>query len=253
LDLQLLLVLVIWHFLVFPSSNGYNSYHDRDKGPIGALESPPQPTEQLLLLVNIMDITAIVLALFVNLYFALFVVAFIVVSRIYSNRDIRLKKYPVPAFLLVCLCQGSGVFCANIFGLSSASLFNNSAVIYSAIACYFFIATLYPLTQIYQHEADAGDGVRTVSMVLGKKGTFIFSGTMFLLATLFIYLSFQHRKDLDNFWLFLIVMFPCILFFISWAARSFKNRIHVNFKNTMVMLILSSLLNNLYFLILLIK
>lgn len=253
LNLQLLLVLVIWHFLVFPASNGYNSYHDRDQGPIGVLAAPPPPTVQLLRVANSLDLLAILLSLLINIYFTVLVIAFIAISRLYSSRSVRIKKYPLPAFFIVCLCQGSGVFCANIIGLSSPDLFKDQTIIYSAIACYFFIGTLYPLSQIYQHEADAKDGVRTISMLFGKKGTFIFSGCMFLLATLFIYLSFQHKGELINFWLFDIVMFPAIVFFINWAARSFRNMSHVNFKNTMIMLVLSSALNNIYFLILLIK
>ncbi|MBK8704269.1 MAG: UbiA prenyltransferase family protein [Saprospiraceae bacterium] len=253
LNYQLMLVLIIWHLLVFPSSNGYNSYHDRDEGPIGALEAPPKPTELLLQVANVMDSMAILLSIFINVYFTAFVIVFILVSRLYSNRQVRLKKYPVVAFLIVCLCQGTGVFVANVFGLSSAALFSNPSVVYSAIASYFFVGTIYPLTQIYQHEADAKDGVKTLSMLLGKKSTFVFSGFMFLLATLFIYLSFRDNNLLNNFWLFNIVMLPATIYFISWAIRSFRNTAQVNFKNTMIMLLLSSLLNNIYFLILLIK
>ena len=170
---QLVLVLVIWHLLVFPASNGYNSYNDQDEGPIGGLKAPPKPTRLLLQVSNIMDTTAVLLSLFVNAGFALCLVAYIVTSRLYSYRNVRLKKYPLASFLLVCLGQGSGVFCANIIGLSSGDLFTNPSVVYSAIASYFFIGTIYPLTQIYQHESDSKDDVKTLSMVLGKKGTFI--------------------------------------------------------------------------------
>lgn len=253
LNFQLLLVLIIWHFLVFPASNAYNSYHDRDEGPIGALKAPPMPTEQLLLVANVMDSMAILLSLLINIYFTAFVLCFIVVSRLYSNRKVRLKKYPVAAFLIVCLCQGTGVFIANIFGLSSATLFSSESVVYSAIACYFFIGTIYPITQIYQHESDAKDGVITISLLLGKRRTFIFSGLMFVLATLFIYLSFRNETLLNNFWLFNIVMLPATIYFIVWSIRSFRNEALVNFKNTMTLLVLSSMLNNIYFIILLIK
>jgi len=253
LNFQLVLVIIIWHLLVFPSSNVYNSYHDRDEGPIGALKAPPKPTELALHVANVMDSLAIVLSLLVNIIFTGFVIAFIAVSRLYSNRQVRLKKYPVIAFLIVCLCQGTGVFVANIFGLSSVALFANLSVVYSAIACYFFIGTIYPLTQIYQHEADAKDGVKTLSLLLGKKGTFIFSGFMFVLATLFIYLSFAGKRGMENFWLFNMIMLPATIYFIGWAIRSFRNTAQVNFRNTMRQLVLSSLLNNVYFLILLIK
>jgi 1,4-dihydroxy-2-naphthoate octaprenyltransferase len=253
INFQLLLLLGIWHILVFPASNGYNSYNDQDDGPIGGLAAPPKPTKSLLHIANLLDVSAIMLSLFINYYFTMFVVLYIAASRLYSYRKIRLKKFPVIGFLVVFIFQGAWVFAANVFALSTPTLFNDPNVIFSAIASSFFIGTIYPLTQIYQHDADKKDGVKTLSMLLGQKITFLFSALMFLLATLFIYLSFMKNKTMINFWLFNIVMLPATIYFITWSIRSFKNRVHINFKNTMVMLILSSLLNNIYFLILLIK
>ena len=34
------LIFVILHILVYPASNGYNSYMDRDEGSIGGLKNP---------------------------------------------------------------------------------------------------------------------------------------------------------------------------------------------------------------------
>jgi 1,4-dihydroxy-2-naphthoate octaprenyltransferase len=250
---KLLLVLGIWHLLVFPSSNGYNSYNDADEGPIGGLAAPPRPTRLLLRLANIMDLSAILLSLLVNIWFSVFVAVYILASRLYSSRSIRLKQYPVTGFLVVFIFQGAWVFCANILAFSAGDLFANASVIYSALASSFFIATVYPLTQIYQHEADHKDGVKTLSMLLGIKGTFVFSGTMFALASALIYLSFHTSGTIVNFWLFMAVMLPSTLYFLRWAYRSFHNTTQVTFRNTMIMLVLSSLLNNLFFLILLFK
>ncbi len=253
INYQLFLVLIIWHILVFPSSNGYNSYHDRDQGPIGGLASPPKPTKQLLRVSNMMDGTAILLSLFINFYFAFFVFVYISASRLYSYREIRLKKFPIAGFLIVFFFQGAWVFCANILALSTPGLFLNQSVVISAFACSFFIGTIYPLTQIYQHESDRQDDVHTLSMLLGKKATFIFSGIMFSIATFLIYFSFRSENAIVNFWLFNIVMLPATVYFLSWTIKSYKNTRHVNFKNTMTMLVLSSLLNNIYFILLLIK
>ena len=101
LDFNLLLVFFIWHVLVFPASNGYNSFNDRDEGPIGGLKAPPLPTKALLNLCNVMDGLAILLSLFVNFYFTFFVAIYILISRLYSNKNIRLKKYP----FILCVCS----------------------------------------------------------------------------------------------------------------------------------------------------
>ena len=248
-DLQTGLILCIWHLLVFPASNGYNSYHDRDEGPIGGLAAPPLPTKQLFMLVTAMDGLALLLSFLVSLYFVLFVAVYILASRLYSNRSIRLKKFPIAGFFVVFIFQGAWVFWADILALVPVHLLSNPALIYSSIACSFFIGTVYPLTQIYQHTADQKDGVVTLSLLLGIKGTFIFSAVLFSIATLFVYISFS--GNVHRFLLFNLVMLPSTIYFLVWAWGSFRNASRVNFKNAMRMLILSSLLNNLFFLILL--
>ncbi|MCW3077977.1 MAG: Prenyltransferase [Bacteroidetes bacterium] len=252
-NLSTFLVILIWHVLVFPSSNGYNSYHDRDLGPIGGLASPPQPTNALLYITIAMDLLALILAFVLNAYFVFFILFYILASRLYSNRTIRLKKFPVVGFLIVFVFQGAWIFCANILALSSMTLLFQKPVLFSALAASFFIGTVYPLTQIYQHTADKEDGVTTLSMVLGLKGTFIFSAIMFGIATMLMYLSFSHHNSINNFWLFNIIMLASTIYFFTWSVRSFKNSENVNFKNVMIMLILSSMSNNIFFLILLYK
>jgi len=251
--MQLLLVIAIWHLLVFPASNGYNSFNDEDDGPIGGLANPPKPTRTLLLVANFMDGLAVLLSFFVNLYFVFFVLLYVIASRLYSNKSVRLKKYPVLGFLIVFVFQGAWIFCANIFAVSKTDLLYDTPVILSAIACSFLIGTIYPITQIYQHQADERDGVKTLSMALGLKGTFIFCIAMFGMASLFMFQAFARQQNLNNFWLFNLVMLPSTVFFLTWTFRSFKDTVHVNFRNTMIMLVLSSMLNNIYFFVLLIN
>lgn len=252
-DLKFGLVIFIWHILVFPSSNAYNSFHDRDEGPIGGLKSPPKPTKAILTIANVFDMSAIFLASLIDLYYSGFVLVYILASRLYSNRKIRLKKHPFTGFLIVFVLQGAWVFLGNFFAFDSGSMILGKKVVFPALAASFFIGTIYPLTQIYQHDSDAKDGVRTLSMLLGKRGTFMFSAIMFLLSTFFIYLSFNGDASNVNFILFNLVMLPATLYFLVWAFRSFRDIRHVNFRNTMNMLLLSSFLNNVFFIILLIK
>src|ERR1017187_5127360 len=56
-----ILSFIIIHLLVYPASNGYNSYIDKDETPIGGLEKPPMPTKTLFYTTIAMDILAIVL------------------------------------------------------------------------------------------------------------------------------------------------------------------------------------------------
>src|SRR5215467_9560641 len=88
-----IVIFIILHVLVYPSSNGYNSYMDRDESPIGGLSKPMQPTIQLFYVSVIMDILAIMIGLWIVTYFAGGLLIYILASRAYSYRGIRLKKY----------------------------------------------------------------------------------------------------------------------------------------------------------------
>ena len=105
-----ILAFVILHLLIFPSSNGYNSYQDKDETSIGGLKHPPKVSLNLYYATLFMDILGVLLALFVSVFFSLFVLIFVLVSRAYSYRNVRLKKYAVIGFLTVFIFQGAFVF-----------------------------------------------------------------------------------------------------------------------------------------------
>jgi 1,4-dihydroxy-2-naphthoate octaprenyltransferase len=65
------LVFIILHFLVYPASNGYNSYMDKDQTPIGGLKNPLQPTVQLFRISLLMDTAALIISLFISKVLAL--------------------------------------------------------------------------------------------------------------------------------------------------------------------------------------
>ncbi|HVU54228.1 MAG TPA: hypothetical protein VHD83_04195, partial [Puia sp.] len=111
-----ILVFVILHLLVYPASNGYNSYMDRDTSPIGGLEHPPQPTRQLFLVTVGMDTLALLAGFLISPLFVLGLAVYILASRAYSYRGIRLKRWPVIGYLTVIGCQGALVFFLVYYG-----------------------------------------------------------------------------------------------------------------------------------------
>ena len=67
--LPLCLSFFILHFLIYPASNSFNSYYDRDEMSIGGLEKPPPVTKELLHVSLILDGIALVLSLFISWQF----------------------------------------------------------------------------------------------------------------------------------------------------------------------------------------
>jgi 1,4-dihydroxy-2-naphthoate octaprenyltransferase len=249
--LDAILAFIILHLLVYPSSNGYNSYMDRDSSPIGGLSNPLQPTRQLFYLTIILDAVALGLSFFISQYFALGVLIYILASRAYSYRGIRLKKYAVIGYLVVLVCQGALVFFLSYHACSSVKELN--VPIPALLSASFLIGGSYPLTQIYQHKEDEADGVQTISMLLGKKGTFIFCSFVFTLATFFLFLLYKQSSTLWAFWLFILCMGPMAWYFVRWMRKVWIDGEQANFRNSLRMNILATICTTVCFSILIIK
>ena len=245
-----ILVFCILHLLVYPASNGYNSYMDRDTGSIGGIENPQQPTKQLFQFTVIMDITAIVLSYFIGLYFMLGIISFILASRAYSYRGIRLKQYPVIGFLTVVLFQGCLTFFFVMLGSSAGKIIDIPFT--GMLTAGLLIGGFYPLTQIYQHKQDAADGVTSISSMLGYRGTFIFTGLIYVLAVCSLGFYLTSRLQQNNFFIIQIFFIPILVYFLWWFKKVSANNNAADFKNTMRMNLLASFCSNAAFITLLI-
>ena len=168
----------------------------------------------------------------------------------YSYRGIRLKRFPVIGYFTVILNQGTLIF-ATVYKATEADKF--SAIPYiGLIAAAFLIGGFYPITQVYQHKADKEDNVNTISMLLGKRGTFIFCGIMYAIA---FSLLFFHYKEINAIYSFLVLQIffvPVIFYFIKWFIGVWKNEDLATFKNTMRMNVIASTCTNLAFITLII-
>jgi 1,4-dihydroxy-2-naphthoate octaprenyltransferase len=246
-----LLVFIVLHLLVYPSSNGYNSYMDRDTTPIGGLATPLSPTKELFLVTIGMDVMALTISIFISWYFAIGIMLYILVSRAYSYRGIRLKKFPVAGYLVVVVFQGALIFFLSYHGCNADKSLN--VPVWGMISSSCLIGGYYPLTQVYQHREDRADGVTTISYILGKKGTFIFSGIVFALATFFLFLLYKQSSNLWPFWLFILCMGPMVWFFIHWMLKVWKDEQQANFRNSLWMNVLAAICTTICFTILIIK
>jgi len=253
--LNTIVAFLILHGMVFPSSNGYNSYEDRDETSIGGLKYPPKVTSNLYRATLFLDIAALLSGLFISVYFSMMILVFIIMSRAYSYRQIRLKKYPIIGFLTVFVFQGAFVYILSataISGVNWTILFSENSLICMGISS-LFIGSIYPLTQIYQHQADKNDGVISLSYKLGYTGTFIFSGLLFSMAILLLFYYFELKHQLIPLIIFLLMMLPVIYRLSVWFSKVRMDTNNANFDNTMAMNMLTSSIMNLYFLLLIIN
>jgi 1,4-dihydroxy-2-naphthoate octaprenyltransferase len=244
-----ILIFIILHVLVYPSSNGYNSYMDRDESSIGGLKNPSQPTKQLFHISVLMDALALLLSFFVSLYFVVGIFAYILASRAYSFRGIRLKRYPLAGYLTVVVFQGAAIFFLVYHGCSANKTLHAPGL--CLLASSFLIGGFYPLTQIYQHEADTKDNVKTISYLLGYRGTFIFCAIVYCAAFATLAFYFFNSAQQNVFFIFSIVMLPVIVYFLWWGAKVWNNVGEANFANTMRMNLVASTCTNIGFIVVL--
>lgn len=240
-------IFIILHLLVYPASNGYNSYMDRDTESIGGIEKPLQPTRQLFYTTIVFDSVAIIASFFISIYFALGIIAYILASKAYSYRSIRLKKYPFAGYITVIIFQGAVTFWLVYHGCSADKTLFVPAI--PMIVASLLIGGFYPLTQIYQHEADIKDNVKTLSYALGYKGTFLYCGVVYTSAFLLLSFYFFYSLQTTAFYIFSICMSPVIIYFFMWAIKVWHNNSNANYKNTMRMNIIASICTNIAFII----
>jgi len=231
--LNAVLLFLVIHVLVYPSSNGYNSYMDRDTTPIGGVEKPLQPTNQLFVFSVIMDVMAVLLCLIISPLTAACIFIYIMFSRLYSYRRIRLKQYAIIGYLIVILNQGGLIF-FTVFNAVNKDVHNTMPWLGFACAT-LLIGGFYPITQIYQHKEDANDNVRTLSMILGKKGTFAFCALLYAVAFALLFMYYLQTDKLLLFGILSIFFLPVIVYFTVWFLQVNRNVASADFKHTMRM------------------
>ena len=247
--LKAILIFCILHFVLYPASNAYNSYFDKDEGSIGGVKNPPKVDKSLYYVAILLDFLAVILGVFlINPIFGIGVFMYGLFSRAYSHDAIRIKKYPVLSWLIVGVLQGFWVYCLVIQGLS-LTFEINSRLIFGGILSSIMLWALYPMTQIYQHEEDAKRGDLTLSRILGLRGTFVFTATVFLMAMVGFFLFL----NLSNFLIFIGCTAPITIFFLWWFIESIKNESEINFQNTMILNVLASFCMNVFYIYLLVN
>jgi 4-hydroxybenzoate polyprenyltransferase len=237
-----LLIFFIWHFLAFPASNGYNSYFDKDEDSIGLLEKPPEVDISLYYFSILLEVAAFLLGFLIGWEFACAVVLYGIMSKLYSHPSTRLKKYPIISFLTVFIFQGCFIYYTTYSALAGLSLFRHwdlNFVIAGAI-CSCLIGASYPLTQVYQHDEDSRRGDITISILLGYKGSFIFSGTLFALGIANSFYYWYTADKIFNFYFFLLCALPIFVFFNIWFYKVGKSTTNADYKNAMRMNFLRS-------------
>ncbi|UII28097.1 UbiA family prenyltransferase [Fulvivirga maritima] len=246
---NLLIVFLSLHFFLYPASNGYNSYFDKDEKSIGGLKNPPKVSKGLYYLALVFDIIAILLGLYISWPLAIMLFVYGLVSKAYSHPSIRLKKYPLLSWFIAGLFQGAFTLVMAYMGLNGFgfNVFLLPQVVIPAILSSLILWGSYPMTQIYQHEEDAKRGDNTLSLKLGIKGTFYFTAAAFSVAVAAFVFYFMEYQQIKYAWIFVGSMFPVVMYFAFWYLRVHQDSAKADYKHTMWLNMISAICLSAFF------
>lgn len=248
-ETRIIIVFVALHFFLYPASNGYNSYFDKDEKSIGGLKHPPKVTHGLYYTSLLFDLIALALGLLISWQFAVMLFVYGLVSKAYSHPAVRLKKYPYGSWFVAGLFQGLFTFLMAYLGLNDFGfdVLKQWHIVFPGILTSAILWGSYPMTQIYQHEEDSKRGDITLSYKLGLRGTFYFTAFAFAIgAGMFVYYFMEYHQD-KYAWFFLLSMFPVILYFFWWYMQVHQDGSKADYSHTMWLNGLSALFLNAFF------
>ena len=176
LSLRTWIGFVAFHVFLYGGITAYNSYYDRDEGPVGGLRVPPPVTPGLLAFSLSVQAIGLGMAVYVGPLFALVYLGIAVLSVVYSHPRLRWKAKPVHALFVVAFGQGAAGFLAGLLATGSDwSSMTSPRVVAGGLSATLSAVGLYPLTQLYQIEEDRARGDRTFAVAFGVNASFVFS------------------------------------------------------------------------------
>lgn len=173
------------HILLFGGVTAYNSFFDKDTGPIGGLKNPPKMGTWMLVASWMLQVIGLIIGILSGPYFIGIYLFSILVFWMYSSPLVRLKGKPVGSLIAI----GIGtVICACLLGYYANGIMNlpSVEVLIASIGSMFLIISMYPLSQAYQVLEDKKRGDITFSVRYGKRGIKKIFSLLFPIGIVFI-------------------------------------------------------------------
>jgi 4-hydroxybenzoate polyprenyltransferase len=164
------------HFFLYGGGTAFNSYYDRDEGPIGGMAEPPPVDRGLLWFSLVIQLVGLPLAIAVGAPFTVMWLIICVLMILYSHPLVRLKSNSVAALLAVAIGQGAVGFAAGWFAVRTEwnSLLEADAL-WGMLTTALIVTGLYIITQSYQTKEDSVRGDKTLPVLLGARNALLVS------------------------------------------------------------------------------
>lgn len=237
------------HIFLYGGTTAFNSYYDRDEGPVGGMLEPPPVDRGLLGFSLCFQALGALLTLLVGVHFSLAWLLLFLIFSAYSHPLIRLKANAFSAMSAIALGQGAVGFALGwlLVTPSFASLLSPLAL-WGMLSTALIVSGLYIVTQSYQTAEDRLRGDHTFAVLLGAKRALyialliLISGGMIMLAVVVSRFAWGWTLALS----LLFVLIGTALF--RWAQHFDEREVRRNFYAAMRLTTLSSGLLSLFLL-----
>jgi 1,4-dihydroxy-2-naphthoate octaprenyltransferase len=157
------------HVFLYGGTTAFNSYYDRDEGPVGGMLHPPPVDAGLLPFSLAVQAVGLALTLPVGPAFTGAWLLLFAVFTAYSHPSVRLKARPGPALAAIALGQGAVGFALGWLTLAPpVGLATPASALRMAVTA-LIVTGLYIVTQSYQVAEDRARGDRTLPVLLGPR------------------------------------------------------------------------------------
>jgi 1,4-dihydroxy-2-naphthoate octaprenyltransferase len=157
------------HVFLYGGTTAFNSYYDRDEGPVGGMLHPPPVDAGLLPFSLAVQAVGLLLALPVGPAFTAAWLLLFAVFTGYSHPSVRLKARTWTALAAIALGQGAVGFALAWLTLAPpAGLATPASALRMAVTA-LIVTGLYVVTQSYQVAEDRARGDRTLPVLLGPR------------------------------------------------------------------------------------
>ncbi|MDR9365087.1 MAG: UbiA family prenyltransferase [Balneolaceae bacterium] len=155
------------HVLLYGGATAFNSFWDKDEGPIGGLKHPPKMTPWMHKVSLLLMLAGWIWAITVSwAYFTVYGIS-LILFWLYSTPHARWKGEPILSLIAIGISTGlNSVF----LGFWAAGGAFSTSILFSGIGASLILLSLYPVSQIYQADEDSKRGDVTFFVKFGLSG-----------------------------------------------------------------------------------
>jgi hypothetical protein len=174
------------HILLFGGATAYNSWWDKDEGPIGGLKHPPKMKKWMHGTSLGLMFLGLLAAAASGWIFTLIYFISLVLFWLYSTPLARWKGRPLLSLAAIGISTG---FNSVLLGTLAAGGVISPLILLSAAGAAFILLSLYPVSQIFQIEEDASRHDKTFAIRFGMAGVKNFFAISYTLGAFLLCLS----------------------------------------------------------------